>query len=447
MAQATFRTPKGTNDVLPEDNQYQTYIKKAVRHRCRQAGFKRIDTPMFEKKEVFERGIGEHTDIIEKELFMVGSHHSEEGMEEFALRPEFTAGICRSYIEHGMKQLPQPVELYSIGPCFRHDRPQKGRYRQFHQFDLEVIGLSDASLDAQLIHVVNKIFKDLRIDDRLTMQLNNIGSAENRQEYVQALKDFFIGKERNLPDLDRSRLETNPLRLLDSKEEDTQILLKNAPTLDQFLSDESKEYHETLKEYLDELGAEYVENPTLVRGLDYYNQTVFEYFDNDTGGKNSVGGGGRYDPLMEMLGGEPTPGVGFAGGLERIIYQMKQAGVQAPNKDQIDVFIAQLGPEAKRKSLSLISELRDLGVHTLGALGEASLKSQMRLADKFGAKHTLLLGQMEVKAGTIILRDMAAGKQKEIKFEQAVPEIIKLLGEDSLDTYTLRDQFDDQDED
>lgn len=448
MATAKYRTPKGTNDVLPEDHQYHTYIKKAVRHRCRQAGFKRIDTPIFEKTQVFERSIGEHTDIVEKELFLVKSHHTDEGeQEEFALRPELTAGICRSYIEHGMKQLPQPVELYSIGPCFRHDRPQKGRYRQFHQFDLEVIGLSDPSLDAQLIHVCNKIFKDLRILDRLTMQLNNIGTAENRKEFVAALKDYFIGKERNLPELDRTRLETNPLRLLDSKEEDTQILLKNAPTLEQFISDESKEYHETLKGYLDELGAEYVENHHLVRGLDYYNQTVFEYWDNDTGGKNAVGGGGRYDPLIEMLGGEPTPGVGFAGGMERIIYQMKQTGVKAPHRDQIDVFIAQLGPEAKKMCLKLISQLRDLGVHTLGALGEASLKSQMRLADKFQAKYTLLLGQMEVKAGTIILRDMAAGKQEEIKFKDAVPRIIKLLGEDSLDTYTLRDQFEETDED
>lgn len=446
MADPAFRTPKGTNDILPEDQQYMTYIKKAVRHRCRQAGFKRIDPPVFEKKEIFERTIGQHTDIVEKELFMVGSHHSEEGMEQFALRPEFTAGICRSYIEHGMKQLPQPVELYAIGPCFRHDRPQKGRYRQFNQFSIEIIGLSDPSLDAQLIHVLNKIFSDLRIRDQLTMQLNNIGDADSRKAYVAALKDFFIGKERNLPELDRTRLETNPLRLLDSKEEDTQILLKNAPTLDQFISDESKEYHETVKEYLDELGAQYEENTQLVRGLDYYNQTVIEYWDTATGGKNAVGGGGRYDPLIEMLGGPDTPGLGFAGGMERIAWQMKQAGVQAPNKDQIDVFVAQLGPEAKKKCLKLISDLRDHGVHTLGALGEASLKSQMRLADKFGAKYTLLLGQMEVKSETIILRDMAAGKQKEMKFKDALKQVIKLLGEDSLDTYTIKDQFE-QDED
>lgn len=441
MAEPAFRTPKGTHDILPDDQQYMTYIKKAVRHRCRQAGFKRIDPPMFEKVAVFERTIGQHTDIMQKELFMVGSHHSDEDEKEFALRPEFTAGICRSYIEHGMKQLPQPVELYAIGPCFRHDRPQKGRYRQFNQFSMEVIGLSDPSLDAQLIHVLNKIFNDLKIRDRLTMQINNIGSAENRKAFSQALRDFFIGKERNLPELDRERLETNPMRLLDSKEEDTQILLKTAPTLDQFIDDESKAYHETVLEYLDELGAQYETNTGLVRGLDYYNQTVFEYWDIETKGKNAVGGGGRYDPLIEMLGGPETPGLGFAGGMERIVWQMKQAGVEAPNKDKVDVFVAQLGPEAKKMCLPLISELRDRGVHTLGALGEASLKSQMRLADKFGAKYSLLLGQMEVKEGVIILRDMEAGKQKSIPFAKAVPEIIKLLGADNLDTYTMNDHL------
>lgn len=424
-----------------------TYIKKAVRHRARQAGFKRIDPPIFENRAIFERGIGQHTDVVEKELYLVSSKHSSpesaEGKSEseFALRPEFTAGICRSYIEHGMQQLPQPVNLYAIGPCFRHDRPQKGRYRQFHQVDLEVIGLKDPSLDAQLIQVITKVLSDLRINDRLTLQINNIGNSENRKMFAQALKDYFIGKERHLPELDRNRLQHNALRLLDSKEEDTRILLKNAPTLSQFLDDESKEYHATVLEYLDALGITYVENPGLVRGLDYYNQTVFEFWDQSTGAQNAVGGGGRYDGLMELLGGHPTPGIGFAGGLERIIWHMKEAGVQAPNKDVIDVFVAQLGPEAKKTCLQLITNLREMGVHTLGALGEASLKSQMRLADKFEAKYTLLLGKMEVKEGTIILRDMRAGKQKQILFKQTLPTIKKLLGEKNLDTYTLKDHL------
>lgn len=444
MAEAQYRTPKGTHDVLPEDHVFMTYIKKAVRHRARQAGYKRIETPMFENRAIFERGIGEHTDIVEKELFMVSSKHGTDDSEpEFALRPEFTASICRSYVEHGMQQLPQPVELYAIGPCFRHDRPQKGRYRQFNQFNFEIIGLKDPSLDSQLILVLNKILEDLKVLSRLRLQINNIGTSENRGAYLEALKDFFIGKERNLPDLDRKRLDTNPLRLLDSKEEDTQILLKSAPTLDQFLDDESKEYHETVLEYLEELGVQYEENSTLVRGLDYYTQTVFEYWDETTGAQNAVGGGGRYDPLIEILGGKDTPGIGFACGMERISWQMTQAGVKPPNKDQVDVFVAQLGPDAKKTCLTLISKLRDKGVHTIGALGEASLKSQMRLADKFGARYTLLLGQMEVKEGVIILRDMEAGKQKQIPFKNAIPEVIKLIGEKNLDTYTIRDQIGD----
>lgn len=417
MAELKYRSPKGVHDVLPADHQYMTYIKKAVRHRARQAGYKRIDPPIFEERALFERGIGEHTDIVEKELFAVGRKGNEDATDKaYALRPEFTAGICRAFVEHGMQELPQPVELYAIGPCFRYDRPQKGRYRQFHQFDFEVIGLSDPSIDAQLIHVLVKIFRDLKILDRLTLQMNNIGAPEDRKKYVDALRDYFTGKERNLPENDRARLQHNPLRLLDSKEEDTQVLVKLAPKLEQFINEDSKHYHKTLLEYLDSLGVQYVPNGGLVRGLDYYNQTVFEFWDSSTGAQNAVGGGGRYDYLIEQVGGKPTPGVGFAAGMERVVWHMEQAGIAAPNKDQVDVFVAQLGPEAKKKCLQLVSELRDHGVHTVGALGEASLKSQMRLADRFQAKYCLLLGQMEVKEGTIILKDMTAGKQKQIPF-------------------------------
>jgi histidyl-tRNA synthetase len=264
---------------------------------------------------------------------------------------------------------------------------------------------------------------------------------------LEALKDYFIGKERQLPPLDQKRLETNPLRLLDSKEEDTQILLKNAPKMEQFLDDESKKFHETLMEYLDELGVKYVLNPGLVRGLDYYTQTVFEFWDSSSGAQNAVGGGGRYDGLIELLGGKPTPGVGFAGGMERVIWHMKEAGVTVPNKDQVDVFVAQLGPEAKKKCISLVSQLREKGIHTVGALGEASLKSQMRLADKFEARYALLLGKMEVKEGTIIVRDMRAGKQKQMKFEDAIPEVEAMIGKKNLDKYVLKDQMGEVDED
>jgi histidyl-tRNA synthetase len=441
MAEAKYRTPKGTYDILPDIQQYHTYIKKAVRHRARQAGFRRIDTPVFENRAVFDRGVGLHTDIIEKELFTVERKGKVETKEEWALRPEPTAAICRSYVEHGMHLLPQPVQFYVIGPMFRYDRPQKGRYRQHWQFGFEAIGIKDPSVDAQLINVLSHILKDLQILDRLTLHINNIGDPENRTEYVQALKEHFIGKERHLPALDRTRLESNPLRLLDSKEEDTRILLKGAPKLQDIVSKESREFHETLLDYLTEYDIPYEENNFLVRGLDYYNQTVFEFMDASTGAQNSVAGGGRYDGLIELLGGQPTSGIGFGCGMERVIYHMKEAGVEAPQKDQVDIFVAQLGPDAKKKCLRLIENLREHGVHTIGALGEASLKSQMRLADKFQAKFTLLMGQLEVKEKTIILRDMAAGKQQSIPFAEAIPRVIGLLGKENLDTYAIKDKL------
>ncbi len=440
MAEPKYRTPKGTYDILPELQQYHTYIKKAVRHRARQAGFKRIDTPIFENKEVFDRGVGLHTDIVEKELFTV-ERHGEGEKDSWALRPEPTAAVCRAYIEHGMKDLPQPVQLYLMGPMFRYDRPQKGRYRQFWQFGFEALGIFDPSIDAQLINVLSHILKDLHIFDRLKLQINNIGDAESRKTFTAALVDFFVGKERNLCEDCQRRLKTNPLRVLDCKNEDCRILIKMAPKLLSHVSKESREFHETLLEYLTEYAIPYEENPNLVRGLDYYNQTVFEFWDSSAGAQNSVAGGGRYDGLMELLGGPPTPAIGFGCGIERVIYHMKEAGVEAPMKDQVDVFVAQLGPDAKKKCLRLIEALREHGIHTIGALGEASLKSQMRLADKFQARYTLLLGQMEVKENKIILRDMKKGKQESLPFDQAVPAIIALLGEENLDLYTIKDHL------
>ncbi|HLC76219.1 MAG TPA: histidine--tRNA ligase [Candidatus Peribacterales bacterium] len=446
MADPKYRTPKGTYDILPELQQYHTYIKKAVRHRARQAGFKRIDTPIFENREVFDRGVGLHTDIVEKELFTVarkGSALDDKDSEKdaWALRPEPTAPICRAYIEHGMHLLPQPVQLYVMGPMFRYDRPQKGRFREFRQFGFEAIGIADPSIDAQLINVLSHIFKDLQIFDRLKLQINNIGDAESRQAFKQALLDFFVGKERNLCEDCQRRLQSNSLRILDCKNEDCRILVKMAPKLVNHVKKESREFHETLLEYLTEYKIPYEENANLVRGLDYYNQTVFEFWDASLGAQNSVAGGGRYDGLIELLGGPNTPAIGFGCGMERVVYHMKEVGVAPPMKDQVDVFVAQLGPEAKKKCLLLIEALREMGVHTIGALGEASLKSQMRLADKFESRYTLLLGQMEVKENTIILRDMKAGKQSSMKFSEAIPKVIELLGANTLDTYTIKDHL------
>ena len=427
-----LQTPQGIHDILPKDHEFFTFIKKVVRHRCRQAGFRRITTPILEYTEVFNRSIGEDTDIVSKEMYTF----LDKSGRSLTLKPEQTAGIVRAYIQHGMKELPQPVELYCIEPNFRYDRPQKGRYRMFWQIDVEIIGESDPALDVQCIFLAWKIFKDLGIEDRFTVQLNNIGSKKSREKYKEALVNYYVGKERNLCEDCQRRLHTNPLRLLDCKVEDCQILAQLAPKFVDYRIPEDQEFHKLVKEFLDEIGIEYVENPQLVRGLDYYTQTVFEFWDKETGSQNAVGGGGRYDGLVELMGGVSTPAVGFGLGIERLIAHMKAANVKVPSKDEVHVFVAQLGDEAKKKCLKIIDSLRERGVRTVGALGKGSMKAQMRLADKFKVPYCLILGATEVREGVVIVRDMSKGIQHSVPMDDVVDEVVDLIGEDNLDTYS-----------
>lgn len=429
-----FQTPKGVHDILPLDHEYHTYIKKIVRHRCRQAGFKRITTPVFEFTEVFKR-VGEATDVVSKEMY---TFEDRKG-RSLTLKPEGTAGVCRAYIQHGMQNLPQPVELFYIEPTFRYDRPQAGRYRQFWQFGFEVIGEVDPALDAQAILLAHRIFSDLGIGDTLRLQINNIGDLESRKAYTEALRDYYYGKERYLSEDDRARLDKNPLRILDSKHEDTMILNQSAPKFADFISQESRDFHEEVLEYLRDLEIPYEENNMLVRGLDYYNQTVFEFWDEKKGAQNSVGGGGRYDGLMELLGGNPTPAIGFAMGIERVIAQMKRNKVRVPSKDDLHVFVAQLGREAKKICLPLINELRDRGVRTMGALGKGAIKNQLKIADRFKAPYCVLIGLTEVREGTAIIRNMVKGSQKTVKMSQVVEEIVKAIGKENLDFYNPKE--------
>ncbi len=434
-----FQTPKGVHDILPPDHEYHTYIKKIVRHRCRQAGFKRITTPIFEFTEVFKRSVGEATDIVSKEMY---TFEDKKG-RSLTLKPESTAAICRAYIQHGMHNLPQPVELFYVEPHFRYERPQAGRYRQFWQFGFEVIGETDPALDAQAILLCYRIYQDLGIADTVKLQINNIGDLQSRKVYAEALRDYYYGKERYLSEEDRARLVKNPLRILDSKNEDTIILNQSAPKFKDFISKESQDYHDEVLEYLTDLKIPYVTNETLVRGLDYYNQTVFEFWDERKGGQNSVGGGGRYDGLMEILGGQPTPAIGFAMGLERVIAQMKRFKVRVPSKDHLHVFVAQLGREAKKVCLPLINDLREHGVKTLGALGKGAFKNQLKIADRFKAPFCILIGLTEVRESTAIIRDMTLGTQTTVKMDRVVPEIIKRIGEKNLDFYNPKDPMND----
>ena len=431
-SQKKYQTPKGVHDILPKDHEYHTYIKKVVRHRCRQAGFKRITTPVFEFTDVFRRSIGDETDIVSKEMY---TFEDRKG-RSLTLKPESTAGVVRAYIQNGMQSLPQPVELYYIEPHFRYDRPQKGRYRQFWQLGFEIIGESDAALDAQCIQLANTINKDLGIADTFTLQLNTIGTPEARAEYKQVLQDYYVGKERSLCEDCLRRMEHNPMRLLDCKQEDCQILADLAPKKKDYLDKESIEFHEELKGYLDEMGIEYEENQKLVRGLDYYSKTVFEFWDKNEGAQNAIGGGGRYDGLVELLGGQPTPAVGYAAGIERMIANMKIAKVRVPSKDTLHVFVAQLGVEAKKKCLPLIEEMRNEGIKTMGALGKGAIRNQLSLADKFDVPWTVIIGITEVRDGTAIIRNMEKGTQETVPMEKVVATLKKKIGPKNLDKYS-----------
>ncbi len=428
MSSPLYQSPKGTHDILPDDHLYFSFIKKVARHHFRMSGFRRISTPVFEDIEVFKRSMGTDSDVVEKEMFVFQSKSGKT----MALKPEGTAAVVRAYLQHGMQQMPKPVELYYIEPHFRYSRPQKGRYRQFHQFGLEVIGESDPAIDAQVIHVAHCINRDLGIDDRLVLQLNSIGSSEDRKKYKEELIHYYTGKERSLCEDCRRRMANNPMRLLDCKEEDCQILASLAPKIHSSLSPESKVHFALVQEYLNELGVSYELNPTLVRGLDYYTHTVFEFWSKKEGAQNATGGGGRYDGLIEIMGGQPTPACGYAAGMERIAECMKEAGIRPPNKDKVDVFVAQLGQEAKKKALSLISALREEGVNTVGAIGKSSMKAQMGLADRMDASYSLILGEVEVREGTVIVRDMRRGSQKTVSSKGIAEEMARILGKKKL---------------
>ncbi|MDP2625253.1 MAG: histidine--tRNA ligase [Candidatus Peregrinibacteria bacterium] len=426
------QTPSGVFDIIPDEQLYYTYIKKVVRHRCRQSGFRRITTPIFEFKDIFERSIGETTNLVQNELFSLENSQSQK----FVLKPEGTVGIARAYVQHNMEELPQPVELYYIEPHFRAGSTRKGSFRQFWQFGFEVLGESDPALDAQVIQLGHKILEDLGIAHLFTIQVNSIGCGICREKYITDLENYYIGKERSMCKNCVDTLNHNPLRLLDCKEEDCEILAHLAPKLKLYLCKECKAFHEKCLEYLNEMDLKYVENENLVRGLDYYSRTVFEFWDPKQGSSVAVGSGGRYDKLVESLGGPPTPGVGAAFGMERIIHHMKREKIDVPSKDDLHIFVAQLGDEAKKKCLNLIWELRERGVKTVGALGKGSVKGQLQLATKFGVPYTLILGITEVREGTIIVRNMAKGQQRSIAFDEVVDEVVKLIGEKNLDKYT-----------
>lgn len=417
---------KGTKDILPDEQPYWDFVRDHVREMAAAYGFARIDTPLIEKTNIFVRGVGAGTDIVEKEMFTF----RDKGGENISLRPENTAGVVRAYIENGMARRPQPVKLYYLGPMFRYDQPQAGRQRQFYQFGFETIGSNSPTSDAQMILLTMSLLKVLGLE-HLSLQINSVGCPLCRPKYIQTLTNHYRGQAARLCADCKRRLRGNPLRLLDCKEEKCQRLANQAPALIDSLCEDCHDHFKSLLEHLDELEITYNLNPKLVRGLDYYTKTVFEIWPGNVRGaaaaQIALGGGGRYDRLVEELGGRPTPAVGVSCGVERVIMRMVEQEVKLPVISRPHVFLAQLGELAKRKALVLFEALRQKGIVVAESFARDSLKSQLKVAGRLKVNIALILGQKEALSETILIRDMETGVQELVDLKKVAEEVKRRL--------------------
>ena len=414
-----FQSPRGMVDVLPEDQPYWRHIIKSSEKLARSFGYERLDPVLIEDTGLFLRSIGEGTDIHDKEMYVVGVlGRPAEAMSELALRPEFTAGVMRAYLEHGMASRPSPLRLYSLGHVFRHEAPQLGRYRQISQFNAEAIGSLDPALDLEIMLLAWGFFEVNGVQG-LSFQVNSTGCPRCRPGYVAALRAYFEPHTARLHGDDRRRLEVNPLRVLDSKDEATGALLGAAPQMLDYLCDECRAHFTELRGYLDAIGRPYTVNHRLVRGLDYYTKTVFEVWGQaGLGSQNALCGGGRYDGLIALLGGPPTPSVGFAAGIDRLMLTMKALDVAVAPLPAPQVVVAYLGADAKLAAIQALNDLRSAGLRATAAFGDRGLKAQFRFADKAGAAYTLILGSDEVAQGVVTVRDMAKSEQTQVPREK-----------------------------
>ncbi len=416
---------RGMKDIMPQEQAYWDYIRDNAEKIAMEYGFKRIDTPVMESTALFVRATGKGTDIVEKEMFSF----TDIGGENVSLKPEVTPAIVRAYIEHGMLNLPQPVKLYTISPLFRHERPQAGRVRQHHQFDLEVIGDKDPVIEAQLLMLAYNFYKSLGIE--ISVKINSIGCIECRPRYKDNLVAYLRKKRTKLCATCKKRLTKNPLRILDCKESKCGSVVEGAPQIIDWVCDDCKDHFTRVLEYIDELGIPYEPDSYLVRGLDYYTRTVFEIWPANSDGAKSrqsaLGGGGRYDDLVGDMGGKDTHACGMGLGIERAIIKLKENKTEIIKKPVFDVFVAQLGEKARIKALGLFEELRTLGFKVSESFSKGSLRAQLELANKLDVKVTLILGQKEVMDGTILLRDMDSGIQEEIDFKKVVKETRRRL--------------------
>ncbi|PWB38460.1 MAG: histidine--tRNA ligase [Parcubacteria group bacterium] len=428
-----FQLVKGMKDILPEEQPYWELIRHNVDLMGANYGFARLDTPVLEFTNLFKRTVGEATDIVSKEMYSFVT----AGGDKLSLRPENTAGVARSYIEHGMVNQPQPVKVYYLAPQFRHDNPQAGRYRQFWQFGFEAIGDKDPVIDAQLIIMSHNFLTDLGLE--VEVQINSVGDSNCRPNYLKTLRHYYQDYKKDLCSDCQERLNKNTLRLLDCKNKRCQELAEQSPQFVDHLCEECKNHLMSVLEYLEEVDIKYNLNSRIVRGLDYYTKTAWEIVEAGAEGKASaLGGGGRFDDLVELLGGRPTPAVGFAMGIERIVALMQEKQIKIDKEKYCDLYIAQLGVEARKKSLRLFEDLRRDGFSLAENISKKGLKDQLEVASKKHAKYTLILGQKEIADGTVLIRDMENGIQETVDFNKIKAEVRKRLSSQVMRSLKIR---------
>ena len=419
-----FQAPRGTRDLLPDDYALHMHVLAAAREQARLAGFGFIEPPTFEHAELFARGVGEGTDIVEKEMYLF----QDRGGDLLALRPEGTASVCRAYLQHGMSNLPQPVKLAYHLPIFRYERPQAGRFRQHTQFGVEAIGVRDPALDAEVIDLGWRVAQSLGLDD-LVILLNSIGDIEDRRAYLPRLRAHFEPHLEQIAPDDQARFDRAPMRLLDSKDERTRPFQAGAPIISEHLRPESAAFYESVKAHLTALGIPFEERPTLVRGLDYYTHTVFEIVPARLAGSQvTVLAGGRYDGLIEQIGGPPTPGIGFGMGLERMAQQLRDQGLAPQTDEAPEVLITPLGEGADLAGSQIAGQLRRAGIAATLTFGGRSLRAQLRHANRSGAKFAVIAGARELERGMVTVRDLRSGEQEEAPVERVAAELVAKLG-------------------
>jgi len=412
-----INVPKGTKDVLPQESYKWQFIENTARRVAKTFGASEIRTPTFEHTEVFLRGVGETTDIVNKEMYTF----LDKGGRSITLKPEGTAGVARAFVDNGLYSSALPAKLYYITSCFRYERPQAGRLREFHQFGVEFLGASDANTDAEVILLANTFLKEVGISN-VTLYINSIGCKECRKKYQQALIEYFNQNIDGMCELCKDRLNKNPLRVLDCKNDGCKAINKDAPSILDYICDDCKEHFDKVKRLLDIAGVSYKVDPRIVRGLDYYTRTVFEFVSENIGAQGTVCGGGRYDGLIAELGGNDVPGLGFAVGIERILMLIENLGVEIPNDQKVTVYFAPMGEKEGEKAFELATALRNKGVICDFDHMGRGIKAQFKYADKIGAKYVAVIGSNELEQGVVKLKNMTDGSEREVTFDQILEQ-------------------------